>query len=1019
MTKILKITSLVGVGLVFSMLVILLVLTYLIRVGEFRSFIIREVEGRTQMKARMGEMDLQLGKVIGISIRDFALREKDDTPPVIKARRVLIRVALLSLLERRIAFDEIRLYHPEIQIGRGPGGKIPLLELMTPLPSRKTEEDRFTFDVHKVRIEGGEVLFRNQREGRGPNITHLRRMDLNIRRIKGEDISGIESQLNVPALEYSLRATIERAGQRAGLASTGKILFPKGAFHLRQAWLDAHVDVRGLPVGLLRDLYGFPLPVKGASGILTSRLRWRGNLVEGARIKGEVKFQHLEVDAPEIFASVVVPGDGQLELKMEISSRQILLRRLDLRSNEISLSVQGSMRSLAAEDPTLEVHLTTPFLPLLVLRKYLPRGVLYSSPWGDLFRSVKEGEMRLTKAGVSGRLSEVRRVFQPGFEDLLWFDAEVRGVGGDLPGKRFLPVRGISGRFVLEKGVLYYKNVKGSYGRSLLEEIEGRQTGVISGQRLLEIRVRGQVHLGQMWEQSKLDILPKRLAQVASGVQDVSGKGKVEVFLRTDFESLREYNGTVSMENASVRVDDVLFSEIRGELSFSPTEISAEGVTALLAGSPVRVGVVLRNYLSDGSRFDLTVDSPGVKAGVVSRILLSIGSPEDPGTIRGRLRYRGSFVSSGTGKLTGSLELIGVQIPPRFWSRPLQAVSGKLKLDESGVDLQGFQGQIGGYGFDFSGKWWYRERPQLTFTLRASEMDLDQLLPQGDAGIDDWSDRLQAKGTISIDKGRYERFEFSDLKTVLTLDEGRWFFDGFSARSLGGTVQGEGSFIDSPEGLSFSVNPKIREVPVKGLLGWFDIGTKGITGKVNLTGTFESRGKTASMRKKNLNGAFELRIADGVVKRFRLLVRILSLLDLSRWFSLKMPDINQEGIRLRRVSADFKVSQGVYSTQNLVVDGDELRITGAGQLDGPKGDLNFVIAVRPFPKVDSAVNFIPLIGQGLAGVKNSLLVASFRIKGPVDNPTITPAPLSTLSEFFYGALAIPRDLIGARREEKK
>ena len=33
--------------------------------------------------------------------------------------------------------------------------------------------------------------------------------------------------------------------------------------------------------------------------------------------------------------------------------------------------------------------------------------------------------------------------------------------------------------------------------------------------------------------------------------------------------------------------------------------------------------------------------------------------------------------------------------------------------------------------------------------------------------------------------------------------------------------------------------------------------------------------------------------------------------------------------------------------------------------------------------------------------------------------SVTPTPLSTLSEFFYAALAIPKGVIGLPREEKK
>ena len=81
-------------------------------------------------------------------------------------------------------------------------------------------------------------------------------------------------------------------------------------------------------------------------------------------------------------------------------------------------------------------------------------------------------------------------------------------------------------------------------------------------------------------------------------------------------------------------------------------------------------------------------------------------------------------------------------------------------------------------------------------------------------------------------------------------------------------------------------------------------------------------------------------------------------------------------------------------------------------MDGAKGDIDFVIAVRPFPGLDHAWNYIPILGTGLAAIKNSLLVASFHVSGPVSDPSVMPAPLSTLSEFFYGALAIPKGLIG-------
>jgi hypothetical protein len=85
----------------------------------------------------------------------------------------------------------------------------------------------------------------------------------------------------------------------------------------------------------------------------------------------------------------------------------------------------------------------------------------------------------------------------------------------------------------------------------------------------------------------------------------------------------------------------------------------------------------------------------------------------------------------------------------------------------------------------------------------------------------------------------------------------------------------------------------------------------------------------------------------------------------------------------------------------------------------PKDELDFVVAVRPFAGIDTAMSYIPLLGRSIAAIKNSFLVASFNITGRIDEPTITPAPLGTVAEWFWGVLGIPKNIIGFGESEKK
>jgi uncharacterized protein YhdP len=1018
MKKPLKVAGVVGIVLVFFLGALLFAFYHLAQVGEFRRFLISEVETRTQLKVQAGEAELEIGRVFGISFRDFALIKPQSGRSVIAAQRILVRVALLPLLKRRLVFYETRLYQPTLQLDRDKQGKISLPDWTIKLPFYRQEEGEFSLDLREIKVEDGQVVFLDQRQGQAPVVTHLREISLNLRRTEERGLlypkSEAQPKIATPgeegqAIEFRLGTTLERDGKRAGVRSTGRIFFPDGVLEPRQAWLDADIHVGALPADLVPEAYGYLLPLKTMRGTLDFRLRWQGSLAEQVHIKGEVDFKRLELDARDILTSVVAPGDGRLQLDMELRPQEIRFQRFDLRSKEITLALQGTLRDFGGKDPYLKVQLTTPYLSLLTTKKYIPSRIIKASKWQGLVNALTEGEMRLTRAGVEGRLSEVRRLYEPGFEGHIWLDAEVRGAGGDVKDDPYLPLKGVSGRIVLEKGVLYYKGFKGMYGQSRFTEIDGSHNGVLTGPGLLELRLRGEVDLRELREQLGLNIFPAQVTRAASAFQELGGKGRLRIFFREEPNSSYQYEGALSLDNGRVRIGDISLSQVRGDLSFSTKEIMTEKISALLAGSPLLIRGALRNYLSDRPILDLTFDSPGVAAGAVTHILLPSASLQDPGTVRGTLHYQGPLGPDR--KLSGSLELVGVYLPLKYLSQPLHELHGRISLNGSGFDFQGIKGQLASYGFDLNGRWNPAEKPQLTFTLHSPEMDVTQLLPKGETQDDDQYDRLQIKGGISIDRGRYETFEFSDLKTDLLLAKRVWRLENFSARSTGGTVEGVGSFIDSPESLGLSIEPRIQGVPLKGLLSWFDIDAREITGGVNLTGKFESSGTTRAERKRNLTGHFRLEIKDGVARRLRLLVRILNLMDLTRWFSFQLPDFNQQGIRFRSVSGDFKVDKGVYSTENLVVDSDDLSITAAGQYDASHDVIDAVLALRPFPRVDSVLNYIPLIGTGIAGIKDSVLVASFRVRGPLDEATITPAPLSTLSEFFFSALKIPQKLI--------
>jgi hypothetical protein len=1026
MRKALKFFAFFAFTALLFLIVVALAFYHLVRIGEFRRFVMAEIAQHTDLKVELGEAQLEFGRILGVAFHDVALSERDTAGPAITVQRVTARVALLPLFERKLVFDEIRLQKPTAHLLRDPDGRVPLLDKILNLPFLRHQDAEFNLDLRAIRIRQGEIELTTSIADGGRSILRLSDTDADITRIRGEPVRQLigglmKSQWTEPpgpALQFVLSSAVERDGNKTSLKAQGKMLFAASGVELDKAWWNADLQLVDVPAAFLQQLAGSDLGITSLTGHLAQRLHVVGNAAQRVQIRGDIEFRQLALAAPNLFRDPLPLGDGRSEFALEWRPERFEITRLFFRSKEAQFSLQGVLRELGGKDPQYQLNLSALTMPLGLLRHFLPLN-LVSSPelerWATLF---EEGELRLTRAGVNATLSQIRRMAQAGLDERVWFDAQVRNAAATPHVLGALPLSDLDGQISLNRGVFTVRNLKARYGESRITDLDGSITGPLASPSRFELHARGELDLAEFQQQLKLAWLPAQLNKFASTAQQLGGRGHVDLVMRRSGDAPLELEGSLAVDNARLRIGDHALSEIRGDLSISPKEIKGERVRAVLAAAPLQIQLTVKDYAGESGTFDLIVDSPGIKAGVVAQLLLSTGSLQDPGVVRGSVHYQGALSATEGRHFTGNLDLANVQLAVQPLLQPLRELSGRIRVDDEGVDFQNVRGLVAGFPASFSGRWRYKQKPQLLFDFAAPSMDITYLLSQVDPESTAFYANLQAVGKIALAKGRLHGFEFSEFRSDVLIERRVWRFTNPAMRSAGGSIQGTANLIDRPDSLAFAVAPNIQGVPVQSFLKWFDMSTSEMTGKVNFSGNVESSGKDGAERKRNLHGVFHLQIEDGTLHRLRILVQILNLLDLSRWFTLRIPDLGKQGIRFRKITGDFKITEGVYSTQNLFVDSDDLRMTGEGKIDVPKDEIDFQVAVRPFAGIDTAISYIPLIGRSIAAIKNSFLVASFNIKGPIDNPTITPAPLNTLSEVVLGILGIPKNILGPLVEEK-
>ncbi|HEY1268488.1 MAG TPA: hypothetical protein VGH16_14645, partial [Candidatus Binatia bacterium] len=413
---------------------------HMIQVGELRRYLVGEFEARSGLKLEIGASEVELGRVLGVSFNDFALKSADGGMTVVAAPKILIRVALLPLFQRRLVFYSVHLDRPRAEIVRDEHGKIPWIDLVSNLPLRR-ETDGFALDLRELIIDGGEILFADRSTGGEPVETRFQAMRLALHRLRGEGLrealKGFSSDIpSGPGLDFDFKTVVRRGERQADVAVEGRSFFADENLDAGRARVDAYISSTASPAAFLWEVAGRPAAETPPRGALSYRLHLQGTAERGARVSGEVHFTGLEADLPDLFPAAAALGNGRLDVVADWNPQLVRFERLDLHSNRLEFSARGSVAALQSPDPRVSLRVTTPFLPFTVARAFLPTRLLQSPRLEYLAAGFDRGEIRVASAELSGSFSDLRPFAQGGKDDSLAFTAELRNAGGEWAGER-------------------------------------------------------------------------------------------------------------------------------------------------------------------------------------------------------------------------------------------------------------------------------------------------------------------------------------------------------------------------------------------------------------------------------------------------------------------------------------------------------------------------------------------------------------------------------------------------------
>ncbi len=250
------------------------------------------------------------------------------------------------------------------------------------------------------------------------------------------------------------------------------------------------------------------------------------------------------------------------------------------------------------------------------------------------------------------------------------------------------------------------------------------------------------------------------------------------------------------------------------------------------------------------------------------------------------------------------------------------------------------------------------------------------VVARGSSGTDPSDlDGYDLKGTLRLKHGSFLGLTLNDVAADIALKGDTLTTKGTAIGKTGGRFmwRNTDSFAGFGDGeMRFTLDADCRGASVEELaeLFTFDLGERNgtVDGEVSLSGAIGTNVV------ETLNGKGSVRVTDGKLAQMKLFAGLTEIL------ADTVPGVSYL-VNQSQASADFTFENGVFKSENVLIEGGLISISGRGTYDCVADALDFTVYVRLFKKN----SFVGKLVQPLtAPIAWTLL--EFKLTGPLDEP---------------------------------
>ncbi len=945
---------------------------------RYKGLIEARLKGATGRDVRIRQASLRFLGGMGIEFEDLVIKDWDGRIDFIRTRCLILQMKILPLLRGQLRWKSLIIEEPNVWLRRSREGNVNFWAKGKGLGPKGEKAYAHIpgllspFAGGDIMIRRGSVHFVDDFVASRP--TTLRIEDLYI------DLSSIS--MDAPIAFHVRARQYNPKGPHGRIMITGEIGPLPDPFESSKIRVVAEVRAKNVNGSPLWPYYGPHIPMKGIEGFLDIHAHYEGDFSGPFRSWGEIRVEDVALDYPQAFDTVLKTKKFVLDYDLRMTMDNLIISNVSFRLPEIEIKGRCAITEIRSPRRRIEAFVTTDSFQFDGVKKYIPLRILSPGLGKFLGKITRSGSGRIAELRIEGPIKDFSMLEDPEKANLIYGKMRLDGMVFPFA-KALRPVEDISGWVILEKGSLGFLDLKGYYGRSSVNAPEMTISRIYASPQL-DLIVNGEINARGIADIARTGTFPGE----GVPIRDISGRGdlKLRVAGRLSGSSKVSYNGHLTLKGA---------------------HLSIQGIHLPIAATS-------GNVLFSNERLRLI----GLRGKVGRSAFLVNGQLGNPWFGKPGREYKGRM---DLGKII--VQIHGMASPIHFIRGYIDFTRKEILFSDMEARLKGSYLNIEGSVRDYL-PW---ERAKIDLRIRAPNLDIgDFRLKEGEKGKWIWRGgvALPESGELAlrIEEAKWRNTVFSNLTADITLAKGRLNLERFNCGVDGGEVDLKAWVdLDDEEGLAITLNPLVSRVDV----GQFfrDLGLQErvwITGAFYLWGSLTGRGHTEERLRRSLEGRLRVRMEEGRIRRFHILSKIFSLLNVSQIFEGKLPELTGEGLPYNTIKGEIVIAKGIAKTENLLVDSDAMKITIIGEADIAREFLDLTVGLHPLVTVDTIVSKVPVVGRILTGEDESIISYYVEVEGDFTNPEVKHIPLKSMErgliEIMRRLLETPKRIIPREKE---